>query len=160
MAVAVAIAVCCGCGGATVTTGPRQTGTPSVRGLTATLRLDSTAVRTGSLISGTITVENSTGHALHASGCGGIFQVLLTSTSYHPSPTWPACLGPITVPAGTSLYPITVEARYNLCGQGGGLPACVGGETPPLLPGKYEAKAFELGTAVPLPAPVPVFLTG
>jgi hypothetical protein len=47
-------------------------------------------------------VNNDTGHALHASGCGGIFQVLLTSGADHPGPVWPSCLGPITNATGLS----------------------------------------------------------
>jgi hypothetical protein len=144
------------------TTAPRaQDHTPlSSRGLTATLSLDSAIVRTGRVLSARITVENNTGHALHASGCGGIFQVLLTSSTYHPGPVWPTCLEPITIPTGSSTYPMQVEARYNICGQGRDLPPCSGSETPALAPGRYDATTFELGDVVPLPSPIPVDVTG
>ena len=134
--------------------------TPRASRLMATLSLESTTVRTGGVLSGTIAVENNTGHALHASGCGGIFQVLLTSSSYHPDPAWATCLQSITIPAGSSTYPIKVEARYNICGNGGGLRPCTGSGTPLLAPGQYEATTFELGDVVPIPRPTPVDVTG
>lgn len=128
--------------------------------VSATLILDSAAVKAGGVLAGVITVENRTGEVLHASGCGGIFQVLLTSESYRPGPVWPACLGPVTIPTGRSTYPVQVEARYNICGQGGGLRACGSGGAPPPLPtGMYEATAFELGKVVPIPSPVVVRVT-
>lgn len=117
-------------------------------------------MKSGGVLTGVITVDNGTGHVLHSSGCGGIFQVLLTGRTYHPGPIWAACLAPVTIPTGPSTYPVRVEARYNICGHGSGLPACGDGGTAFLPPGKYEATTFELGHAIPLPSPVAVRVTG
>jgi hypothetical protein len=165
LAVVVAAAVgVAGCASRTslgppATTPPWRTTTTTPTPLSARLALESTTVRTGGALSGRIIVENDTGHALHASGCGGIFQVVLKSSTYHPEPVWPTCLGPVTIPTGTSTYPVQVEARYGMCGQGGGLPRCVGAGPPGLPPGEYQATTVELGHAVPLPSPVAVEVT-
>ncbi len=85
-------------------------------------------------MSGRVVVENNTGRAIHASGCLTLFQVVLTSSKYHPAVAWPICLQPFTIPAGKSSYPATVEASYNQCSQGrprGGLRACLPGPRPP-----------------------------
>jgi hypothetical protein len=154
-----------GCAGATSvgappTGRPAGTTTTAPHQLSATLTLDSDTVKTGGALAGAIAVENRTGHVLHASGCGGIFQVLLTSKTYHPGPIWPACLGPVNIPTGLSTYPMQVDARYNICGQGSGLTPCGTEGTASLPPGEYEATTFELGQVVPLPIPVAIRVTG
>jgi hypothetical protein len=130
--------------------------------LSTRLVLASTTVTTGAVTSGRISVENNTGRAISAAGCGGIFQVLLTNNTYRPAPVWPACLQTITIPPGRSSYPVSIEARYNQCGSGGPsnlIPACSAVGPPPLPPGEYEARTFELGDAVPIPATVAVSVT-
>ena len=142
-----------GCGGSAAKTEPS---------LSASLVLSTRTVRAGGELSGRITVENNTGHSLRTVGCGGIFQVLLTSKTYKPSPIVPTCAKVFTIPRGRSSYPVTVSASYNRCSQSGPIgtiPSCTPTGTAPLPPGEYEATTFESGDAVPLPALVPVRVT-
>lgn len=145
--------------GATSTSGPGSSSTTVAKQVSATLLLDSQTIKAGGVLSGRVEVKNNTGQPLTASGCGGIFAVLLTSSTYHPTPIWPTCLEKITIPAGSSTYAVTVETRYNMCGGSGGVPPCTSGGPPPLPPGDYAATTFESGTVVPLPSPVPVRVT-
>jgi hypothetical protein len=69
-------------------------------------------------MAGHVLVDNTTGHAIHVSGCLSLFQVLLTSSTYRPAAAWPACLQPFTIPAGETRYPVTVRASYSECSQG------------------------------------------
>ncbi len=142
------------------TTRPHSSRPPSSLALT-TLVLATTTVKVGGRISGDVVVENDLGRPIHTTGCLGIFRVMLTSRTYTPSPIWPTCLQKVTMPTGRSTYPIQVEASYNACSQvaNGTLPACSSGAPPPLPPGNYEAKTFESGNAVPLPAEVAVRVT-
>jgi len=98
-------------------------------------------------MSGWVLVENSTGHAVHASGCLTLFQVLLTSSKYRPAAAWLLCLQPFTIPVGRSAYPVTVAASYSVCGQGrprGTTRACLpDGHPPPLPLGDYHARLFQ-----------------
>ena len=143
-----------------VSSAPAQPGGTRV---SAKLRLQSTVVAAGGTVSGTVVVVNDTGAPIHTYGCGGIFQVLLTSGTYHPTPMWATCLQPITIPTGTTNFVVTADARCHsgstpCCTQGipiGTLPTCAV-EAPFLPPGSYEATTFERGTAVPVPSPVPV----
>jgi len=111
-------------------------------------------------MSGHVLVENNTGHAIHASGCLTLFQVLLTSSTYRPTAAWRTCLQPFTIPTGKSRYPITVSASYNECHQGRpqhSLRECLpGGRPPPLPPGTYHAKLFQVSNLVRVPPAITV----
>ena len=114
-------------------------------------------------MSGHVLVENNTGHAIHASGCLTLFQVLLTSSRYRPAVGWLLCLQWFTIPAGESRYPIAVSGSYNQCSQGRpqhGLKPCLpGGRPPPLPPGNYHAKLFQVSNLVQVPPAITVRVT-
>jgi hypothetical protein len=134
---------------------PRRASSPT----SARLSLTSTTVKAGGAISGHITVENNTGRAIRVTGCGGIFQVLLTSGTYHPTVAWLACLQSFTIPIGQSSDPVRVDASYSECDPGRhsrSTPECLGEGPPPLPPGWYKATTFELGNAVAIPPPIMV----
>src|SRR5262245_45694457 len=117
----------------------------------------------GSSMSGRLIVENSSGRAIHAWGCGTLFAVVLASRTYHPTVAWPACLQRLTIPIGRSSYRVTVEARYGQCGPGSSdsaIKACgPDGRMPPLPPGDYNAILFQAHDLVRAPPPVPVRVT-
>ena len=114
-------------------------------------------------MSGYVVVDNSTGHAVHAGGCGTLFQVLLTGSNYRPAAAWLLCLQPFTIRAGQSAYPVTVAASYNMCREGrprGTARACLpGGHPPPLPPGVYHARLFQAPHLVAAPPAVTVRVT-
>lgn len=114
-------------------------------------------------MSGHVVVENNTGHAIHASGCLTLFQVLLTSSRYRPEVGWLLCLQRFTIPVGESRYPITVSGSYNQCSQGRpqhGFKSCLpGGRPPPLPPGNYHAKLFQVSDLVQAPPTITVRVT-
>jgi len=114
-------------------------------------------------MSGYVLVENHTEHAVHASGCLTLFQVLLTSSTYRPTAAWFLCLQPFTIPIGETRYSATVSASYNQCHQGRpqhGLRACLpGGRPPPLPPGDYHATLFQVGHLVRVPPAITVRVT-
>jgi hypothetical protein len=88
-------------------------------------------------MSGRVVVENSTGHAIHVTGCVTLFQVVLVNNKYKPTVAWFTCLQKFTTPVGESSYPATVEASYSQCGPGrpqGGLRACLPNNHPPRFP--------------------------
>jgi hypothetical protein len=114
-------------------------------------------------MSGRVVVENNTGHAVHVSGCLALFQVALASSKYQPAVAWPLCLQPFTIPIGESSYPATVEASYSECRAGrpqGAVRACLPNRRPPPLPpGDYHAKLFQMGHIVPVPPAITVRVT-
>jgi hypothetical protein len=61
---------------------PQSSG--SVHTLSARIVLPPRTMTAGSAIKGRLVVTNNTGRAIHASGCGTLFQVALTSNTYHP----------------------------------------------------------------------------
>jgi hypothetical protein len=154
VALAVVATGCClllaGCGA-----GPPITSHPS-SALSTHLVLGARTVRAGGELVGHIVVQNNTGHAIHTYGCMSIFQVLLRSATYTPTPAWLLCNQPITIPQGRSNYTVKVEARYNMCGTD---PACTSAGPPPLPAGDYKATTYEQGSGVPVPAPIPVQVT-
>jgi hypothetical protein len=124
--------------------------------LSARVVLPTRTMTAGSSIEGRIVVSNNTGRNIHTTGCGTLFQVALTSRSYHPDPVWPLCLQPFTIPVGVSSYRISVAATYLVCGDRQS-PACLpGGVMPPLPAGKYRARLFQSAHLVPAPSGVPV----
>ena len=94
---------------------------------------------------------------------GTTFQVLLISSTYHPDVGWLACLQTLTIPAGRSSYPVTVDASYSACSPGrprDGFKACLHGEQPPPLPpGVYRATLFQDGHLIPAPPAITVRVT-
>jgi heat shock protein HslJ len=127
--------------------------------VTARIELPSDTIVAGMTTQGSVVVQNDTGEALHASGCGHYFQVLLENDDVRQEPGWRLCLEQFTFPVGESRHPITVSARYNNCVGGAGLegfPTCVPGGGPPPLPvGDYRATLFQSGNVVPAPPPIP-----
>jgi hypothetical protein len=123
--------------------------------MTARVVLPSRTMTAGTSISGQVLVDNTTGHAIDVSGCGNLFQVLLTNSTYRPTVRWLTCLQRFTIPVGESRYEVTVQASYIECSQGPphhGLKPCMpAGRMPPLPPGTYHAKLFQVGNLVRVP---------
>jgi hypothetical protein len=117
----------------------------------------------GASMAGHVLVDNTTGHAIHVSGCLSLFQVRLTSSTYRPAVAWAACLQPFTIPAGETRYPVTVRASYSQCSQGRprhSLKACLPDERMPSLPpGGYHARLFQAGKLVRVPPAITVRVT-
>ena len=109
-----------------------------------------------------IVVDNRTGHAIHAKGCGQLFELALGSSSHPAGVGWPACLQLLTIAIGKSIYPETITASYGSCGGTGipPLPACLPrGGPPPLPAGEYRVVFFQSSNIVSAPAPIPVRVT-
>jgi hypothetical protein len=138
---------------------PRRSPAP----VSARVVLPSHTMTAGSSMSGRVVVENNTGRAIFASGCLGLFQVVLVNSAYRPAVGWLLCLQRFTIPAGQSAYPVTVAASYNTCSQGqppGAARACLpDGHPPPLPPGVYHAVLFQANHLVPVPPAVTVRVT-
>ena len=116
----------------------------------------------GSSMLAHIVVNNTTGHAIHANGCGQLFELALGSDSYPAQAGWPACLQPLSIAAGKTSYPWTIRATYDECGGTGNppLPACLpGGGAPPLPTGEYRVVFFQSSNIVSAPASIPVRVT-
>ena len=116
----------------------------------------------GSSMLAHIVVDNRTGHAIHANGCGQLFELALGSDSYPAQGEWPPCLQPLTIAVGRSSYPWTIRATYDECGGTGNPPppACLpGGRPPPLPAGEYDVVFFQSSNIVSVPAPIPVRVT-
>jgi hypothetical protein len=122
----------------------------------------SRTMEAGSSMLAHIVVDNRTGHAIHANGCGQLFELALGSDSYPAQAGWPACLQPLTIAAGKTSYPWTIRATYDECGGTGSPPppACLpGGGAPPLPAGMYSVVFFQSSNLVSAPAPIPVQVT-
>src|SRR6266487_4384768 len=134
----------------------RATSRHSSAPMSARVVLPSRTMTAGSSMSGRVVVENSTGHAIHVTGCVTLFQVVLVNNKYKPTVAWFTCLQKFTIPVGESSYPATVEASYSRCGPGrprGGLRACLpNNHPPPLPPGDYHAVLFQAVHVVPVPS--------
>src|SRR5579859_1233614 len=125
--------------------------------LSARILLPSRTVTAGSSMRGLVVVDNRTGHPVRAWGCLSLFQVILFSESYRPSPVWLTCLQSFIIPVGESSYPVTVGASYLGCG--GGLPGCLNGRPPPLPPGIYRTRFFQSTRIVPAQPAITVRVT-
>jgi hypothetical protein len=135
------------------------TSTAPPTGITAHLVLPVSTILAGSSMSGRVVVDNNTGHARHVIGCGGIFAVTLAnSRGGQGSMGWTTCAMNITIPVGSSTYPVTIEGTYLECG---GTPsptmhACIDSREPPLPPGVYQATLAQSTTVVPTPPTIPI----
>ncbi|HVA75375.1 MAG TPA: hypothetical protein VNF71_12510 [Acidimicrobiales bacterium] len=137
--------------------------------LSAWLYLDSTQVRSGTPIKGTLVVTNSTHHNVGTPpGCAISYQVVLTNTSYHPMVVWPAVCAysrrsAISFHPGDTKIAITVQTTYLACSPqqtpGSDVPTCgQGGQVPPLPPGIYYTELVSTGNFPPAPPPDQVTL--
>jgi hypothetical protein len=138
--------------------------TAKVAPVSIQLVLPSRTVTAGSRLTAHVVVDNNTGHTIRTPGCGVLFTVALTSSSYHPVMGSLSCLQFLTIPAGTSRYRVQVLASYLACSvghPGGGLKPCLPGrKPPPLPPGRYHAKLFFLVRRfAPAPTAIPVTVT-
>jgi len=119
----------------------------------------------GSQMTARVVVTNNTGHVIHEWGCGSLFQVALTSSSYRPDVAWLTCLQSLTIPVGKTSYAVQVRATYLSCGQGlerAGTKPCLRGKQkmPPLPAGHYKAKLFmQVRKLGPAPPAIPVRVT-
>jgi heat shock protein HslJ len=128
-------------------------------GITARIDLPSTTMIAGSTMTGHVVVENDTGHAVRATGCGGLFGVGLQNAEIRQAVIFPSCAEEITIPMGESSYPVPVLAEYYACDAAGdqGLQRCLpNGGAPPLPPGIYQATLFQASPIVPAPLPIDV----
>jgi len=136
-------------------------GHPTV--LSADVVLPSDTMPAGSAMAGQVLVDNDTGHAVHVAGCLALFQVVLTSSTYRPAVAWATCLQQFTIPPGQTRYRVTLTASYSQCSQGrprDGLRACLpDGRMPPLPPGTYQARLFQVRKLVQGPPAVTVRVT-
>jgi hypothetical protein len=64
-------------------------------------------------MSARVIVDNNTGRALPASGCGRLFQVALGNAQAEQHPLVLQCPQRFTFPVGESRYPVTIEASYS-----------------------------------------------
>jgi hypothetical protein len=130
--------------------------------VTAQIILPRRTMIAGSRMTGYLLVRNDTGHALHAAACQ-LFDVQLSSRIYRPVIAWTTCLRQLTIPAGSSRYPITVLASYLQCSQSRhshGLRECLaGGGPPPLPPGTYRARLYQMDHLVQAAPPITVQVT-
>jgi hypothetical protein len=123
--------------------------------LSARVVLPSQTMTAGATMAGQVLVDNTTGRAIHVTGCLSLFQVVLTSSTYRPAVAWAACAQRFTIPVGESRYQVTVRASYMQCTQSRprhGLRACLpDGRMPPLAPGTYHARLFQAGKLARVP---------
>jgi hypothetical protein len=130
--------------------------------LSAKILLPSRTMTAGTSMTGKVVIVNNTGQAIHASGCGSLFQVNLVSARYHPEIFWTTCLQRFTIPTGRSSYPVTVDSIYHHCTQHGrsnDVPRCTTHGMPLLPPGSYRATFFQVRHLVPAPPAIPVRVT-
>lgn len=86
-----------------------------------------------------IIVDNRTGRAIHAKGCGQLFELALGNSSHPALSAWPACLQTLTIATGKSSYPWTIRASYGRCGGvGAGELACLPHGQPHRSPDDYS----------------------
>lgn len=112
-------------------------------------------------MSGTVVVENNTGHAIHGTDCYSPFAVALGNEKITPSVGWLLCAVPFTIPVGESSWPVTVVARYGGCGKGSDtdLPRCIDGRPPPLPPGEYRAMLYQNPHLIRTPPSISIRVT-
>ena len=135
-------------------------GATSAGSVTARVLIPKRRLTAGSEMKATVEVRNTTGQAVSVVGCGSIFQVALTSKKVTPMVGWLACAQTITIPTGTSKFPVMVSGKYSSCGEGIPGPACLGpGQVPPLPPGRYGAHLYQNPTVAATPRPIRIVVT-
>jgi hypothetical protein len=136
------------------------TSTIEPTGITARVVLPSSTILAGSSMSGSVVVENNSGHALHVFGCGGIFAVTLNNAEGgQGSPAWTLCRMDITIPLGSTTYPVTIQATFLMCSTAPSptMSTCLADGVPPSLPpGVYQATLAQSTTVVSTPPPIAV----
>jgi hypothetical protein len=144
------------------TASPAESATISAPDVFAQIELAPNEVTAGTTIHGQVVVTNNTGAAISATGCQSLFQVALSSPTYTPQILWLSCAQTMSIPVGTSSYPVTIETRLLGCVHGpethnsSEFPLCVNGQAPPLPAGDYEARLYQSPQVVPDPDPVHV----
>ena len=125
------------------------------------VQVPSRTMEAGSSMLAHIIVDNRTGHAIHAKGCGQLFELALGNSSHPALSGWPACLQTLTIPIGKTSYPWTIRATYDSCGGvGAGELACLPhGQPPPLPAGEYDVAFSQQTPIVSVPPPIPVRVT-
>jgi hypothetical protein len=161
--VALLLAGCASGGHAAARSGPAAAVPGRPAPLSARVVLPAQTMTAGSSMAGHVLVDNNTGHAVRVSGCGSLFQVVLTRPGYRPTVGWLDCLQQITIPPGHTRYRVTILASYTQCGRGrqrDGLRACLpGGRMPPLPPGTYHARLFQARPLARTPPAITIQVT-
>lgn len=140
---------------------------PASPALTDRIILDRTHVTAGALIKGTLVIVNS-GHApvnLNH-GCRPQYALVLTNRQIPARIAFPAdcSTAPLVIAPGQNRFAVTLATSYLSCTPAGSRPsatspACLGGQTPPLPAGGYQAILVGAGLPLPAPRPVPVILS-
>ena len=146
---------------------------PPHEGVSDSISLASNSARAGTTIHGDLVVTNSTGSAIDLRdphGCTPGYAVGLTNAALSAAnaPGFAAVCGlaALTLPPGTTRFPIDVITTYSGCTNGptpvdgsDSLPRCTTGGPPRLPSGRYVAVLYGLSLALP-PATARVTLTG
>jgi subtilisin family serine protease len=142
---------------------------PPAARLTARLVLSQTRVMAGTPVKGALVVVNRGHTAINLThGCQPQYVVVLASRRYHPEVTFTSVcsVAPFIIKPGANRLPVTVLTTYLACtlvarNATSEDPACLPGRrgSPPLPTGRYDAVLASDGSALPVPAPVPVGLT-
>lgn len=150
--------------GAATTTTTAEDGAP-VLGVRSSLALDARTVPVGGRLTGTVTVVNERGRPIEGTTCGDYFVASLRNDEFDQGVFREACLGPFTIPEGTSTYPVSVLIEVNGCTPIGitdpGLePRCnPDGSMPAFPPGEYEFRIDDPQELVPAIDPVTITVT-
>jgi hypothetical protein len=143
---------------------------PAPAGVTDRIALDRTSVHSGTVIHGTLIVENRSGHRialLDPHGCQPSMAIALTSATMAPVVGFSAvCIGrPLVLHTGANRFSTDVVTTALGCIPGtasdasASVPVCLpGGGPPPLATGTYHAVLVGRGLALP-PASVRVTLS-
>jgi len=144
----------------TTSTTPRPS-TKKASGLSDRLILPSYQLLSGTPISGTLVVVNSTGKTIEKNqGCVVRYQVILENDRYKPTVVWPLDCevslthGAESFPAGVMRIPITVTTVDGVCAKR--FPSGPNGCDLP--PGVYRTELVTTGSLLPPPPPVQVTL--
>lgn len=128
---------------------------------TVTVWVSRTAVKAGTSIPATVTVDNRSGHPIAIEGCPGIDYEMVAGNSTVPnSPVIPSVACSSTMSPGVHVFHTKVETIYMGCGGGDGSPPC--GRPPGLLPlpaGTYQTQIVLPGARPSVPTPRPLTIT-
>ena len=130
------------------------------------IELDSTRVKAGTPIHGTLVVTNHSSSAINLTKrCRPQYEVTLTNSRFPPEyGFFDSCEdAPFLIHPGVNRLPIEVRTTYMSCtetpstGSVSSIPKCTATGFPPMPDGRYEA--ILAGQELPLPAPVPATVT-